>query len=56
MSNLNLLQGMVWAFILKLILVDTAPDSYYVPSTVAFYGYMLVAILSHDFLFYHGHR
>ena len=37
-------------------MMKTAHDPYYVPSTIAFYGYMLVAILSHDILFYHGHR
>ena len=55
-SNLNLLLGVVYAYILTPFMLRTAPDTYYVPSKMAFYGYMLVAILTHDILFYHGHR
>ena len=56
-SNLNLLLAIVLTYTLvRPIMMKTAHDPYYVPSTIAFYGYMLVAILSHDILFYHGHR
>ena len=56
MSNFNLLLGVVYAYMLTPFMLRTAPDTYYVPSKIAFYGYMLVAILTHDILFYHGHR
>ena len=56
-SNLNLLLAIVLTYTLvRPIMMEIAHDPYYVPSTIAFYGYMLVAILSHDILFYHGHR
>ena len=55
-SNFNMFIGVFWAYMLKPILIQRSHDPRYVPETAHFYAYMLVAILSHDFLFYHGHR
>ena len=55
-SNFNMLIGVFWAYLLVPTLIAHSHDLRYVPETPHFYAYMLVAILSHDFLFYHGHR
>ena len=55
-SNINLSLGIVGGYMYAPFRAKTAHDMFYVPSTLAFYGYMLVAIITHDFLFYHFHR
>ena len=55
-SNFNMLIGVFWAYVLRPVLIKGSHELGYVPEAPHFYAYMLVAILSHDFLFYHGHR
>ena len=55
-TQLNFLLMTVWAFMCAPFMLENAHDVFYVPSMWAFCGYMLVAIISHDFLFYHAHR
>ena len=51
-----MLIGVFWAYLVVPTLIAHSHDLRYVPEKPHFYAYMLVAILSHDFLFYHGHR
>ena len=55
-ANFNLSLGIVGGHMYAPFRVKSPHDMFYVPSRLAFYGYMLVAIITHDFLFYHLHR
>lgn len=46
----------LWGWLLAPLTVANAKSVYYVPSSTAFYGYMLAAMLCHDTWFYHAHR